>query len=141
LDTTTTTTGPNVAGIGELIDGVALTEETAARLEELEACTELEQLPGERCDPTLLALAAAPFRGLADARFGEGSLDDDVELRRAAFVASARDPSGKLLCPSLGPMFPVLLAMRQRSFLDPDAGVALNRLVGLLIAMDLDARA
>jgi hypothetical protein len=136
VDPPTTTSVP-VAGIEEFIDGVALTDDTAARLDELEACTDLERLPGERCDPGLLARAASPFRDLAESRLGEDVLDDDVQLRRAAFIAAMRDPQGRLLCPSLGPMFPVLLAMRQRS---PDDPSALNRLVGLLIAMDLDAR-
>jgi hypothetical protein len=132
-----TTSNEPIAGIGEFVDGVALTEETRKRIEELEACTDEDLQVGGRCDNES---ALTPFKALAELRFGQGALADDVELQRAAVLATLRDPSGKLLCPSIGPMFPVLMALRARSVIDESANIALNRLVGLLVAMDLDAR-
>jgi hypothetical protein len=139
LEATSSTNAPPVAGIEEFIDGTALTDETAARLKELAACTQADFASGGRCDFSASAEGLQTFQFLVGLRLDK-RLQDDDELARAAFVSTLRDPSGNLLCPSLGPMFPVLVALRERSATEPSAEVALNRLVGLIIAMDVDAR-
>lgn len=136
-DGTGTPTSPDARGLDALLSGTSVRGETGAELVRRAGCE----------------LGVAPERLSAPCREGldltnefvasiEGQVTPEIkdELATAVLVASLRGSDGRLLAPAVGQLFPVILRLAaQANAGDDEALVAMRRLIGALVTIDLGA--
>lgn len=130
-------TSPGGAGLEELLAGSSIRPETGRELVRRSGCetsVEPEQLSAA-CREALEV--TNDFRRSID---GLVTREIQDELSTAVIVGSMRGRDGNLLVPSIGRLLPVILQLAaQANAGDADALVAMRRLFGALVTIDLGA--